>query len=405
MTQTLTGAPASTSPSSSTLTAPATRTPAAAPPPAGPSSNAGPLQPPALAAAIAAAVVVVALVVVTAAHAVRAVSKPRHRSRGRANAGPGDGSADSTAKLSPRAASRAGNLHVPQSAMNPDFEYALPRYLALLATELDPTGSSNAPALSSDSASVSASRAPVFHPACAFKTRAVLCDDLRAAAAVEDETLPLPPLPTGASDRSSSQAQPLTAGVAARDSSQSARRRDLQLRAHQTDTAGLFLHRLRSDQSRSPDVFPSGGTDVAAPYTVDSAEVASADCSGASSHVNNTARDSSRATVMSSRATSHAFPNGDTDQRGLELQQVVREDGAAETGVERDAASAGGGEVGGREAFWRVQRQLDLFGQDDVLLGRFTMLGREHRRRGGAPPAATDAASATRVCARVRHET
>ena len=33
----------------------------------------------------------------------------------------------------------------------------------------------------------------------------------------------------------------------------------------------------------------------------------------------------------------------------------------------------------------RLQRLLDAFGEDDLFLGRFEMLGRQHRRRGGVP--------------------
>lgn len=45
----------------------------------------------------------------------------------------------------------------------------------------------------------------------------------------------------------------------------------------------------------------------------------------------------------------------------------------------------GGRQLGYRGGIQRVQRQLELFGEEDVFLERFTMLGREHRRRGGAP--------------------
>ena len=48
----------------------------------------------------------------------------------------------------------------------------------------------------------------------------------------------------------------------------------------------------------------------------------------------------------------------------------------------------------GSVAFRCVQRQLDRFGEGDAFLGRFTMLGREHRRRGGAPPAVMHATCA-----------
>ena len=34
----------------------------------------------------------------------------------------------------------------------------------------------------------------------------------------------------------------------------------------------------------------------------------------------------------------------------------------------------------------RLQSQLDKFQDRDVFLGRFTMLGRDHRRRGGTTP-------------------
>lgn len=39
--------------------------------------------------------------------------------------------------------------------------------------------------------------------------------------------------------------------------------------------------------------------------------------------------------------------------------------------------------TGKEEAFTRLQRQLDLFDKNSVLLGRFATLGRYHRRRGG----------------------
>lgn len=38
----------------------------------------------------------------------------------------------------------------------------------------------------------------------------------------------------------------------------------------------------------------------------------------------------------------------------------------------------------GAQAAWRLQQQLDSFTASDVFLGRFEILGRHHRRRGGA---------------------
>lgn len=40
---------------------------------------------------------------------------------------------------------------------------------------------------------------------------------------------------------------------------------------------------------------------------------------------------------------------------------------------------------GNEAAVWRLHLQLDGFGRDDMFLGRYVMLGRARRRRGGAP--------------------
>ena len=39
--------------------------------------------------------------------------------------------------------------------------------------------------------------------------------------------------------------------------------------------------------------------------------------------------------------------------------------------------------TGNEMADMRLQKQLDLFDEDSLFLGRFTMLGRDHRRSGG----------------------
>ena len=53
-------------------------------------------------------------------------------------------------------------------------------------------------------------------------------------------------------------------------------------------------------------------------------------------------------------------------------------------------------EVGGKDAaVRRLKRQLDAFGEDDMFLGRWVMLGRAQRRRGGVPRPRLIVSSAT----------
>ena len=77
---------------------------------------------------------------------------------------------------------------------------------------------------------------------------------------------------------------------------------------------------------------------------------------------------------------------GERVHRGVVLGTFAEAEGGAanEAAVISDTSEAAGVAATYERRLRRLHRQLDSFGEDDVFLGRYEMMGRQHRRRGGA---------------------
>ena len=238
--------------------------------PSGRAGGADNLHSPMFATGIVAAAVV-AFILIAGVYGLLTTTRSRRRLRPCGHTGGlSERSLGSTAKLSMPASSLGNNLQVPQSAMNPAFEYALPRHLALLATTQRLTGSYHTSTHTTGGSDVStpATRAPDFHPAYAFNTHSAVSNGFSSIRDPYDdyEMLPMPPLQAGAVGRLPGKAQPLSV-----HDNPTADRQSPLTTMRRTDLSGLFQYLLRSEPNGNPSgsfSFDPGGTLVAATDTV-----------------------------------------------------------------------------------------------------------------------------------------
>ena len=273
----------------------------------------------------------------------------------------------------------------PASALNPVFDYALPRHLALLNSTRSASG-------------VSAGHGPASAAGCLRRSSnpGGYGQGHTSLDVVQDRT--------GGSDPH----------VSVNDADKALRATDTPRRGHVTDT-------VSTPRSRSAPIkgvparalgevaggggHPAGATVVAPPYT----STDHGTRSGGSDGVKCLRKDAVAGRVMGSdmmEGGEHSTWRGDGPSATAVVVSAMRRlterggglgVGVVELQVAGDARPGRDGGphtrrrtgnargVGVEElAVKRLKRQLDSFGKNDLFLGRFEMLGRKHRRRGGA---------------------
>ena len=187
---------------------------------------------------------------------------------------------------------------------------------------------------------------------------------------------------------------------------------------HCADVSGTFSaplnlsargeHATQSLQVRTEE---AGGTIVLSPFRAESTDIIQSTTSVDAAFLRSQSSAHSMRSVPSShfsRGGAHMLPRRDSaavhtddgvgpaavpqEERGERVHRGVvlgtfaeAEGGAAnEAAVISDTSKAAGVAATYERRLRRLHRQLDSFGEDDVFLGRYEMMGRQHRRRGGA---------------------
>lgn len=287
---------------------------------------------------------------------------------------------------------------VPPSAMNPEYEYALPSHLALFGpTVLGTTASDPFLKFTRYPRSPPKPGLPLMRTSTAFNAAA---DSLVA--------LPMPPAFAAAGSGKAA-----WLGLTSVDGAAAARRKPASQQSvpsrHTVHPCAALQHQCLRAESDD-----AGNTIVVAPYTPDASEANSTQ-SSAAPRLPYTPADStsmlhgaetvsacaSKAELLcAAGSTQHS-----TDQRLVHSIGYSTQHGTSETvhsGVRADAGAGAGADgpeargaatqlaevqaasKGKEGTIRRLWRQLDSFGEHDVFLGRFVMLGRGQRRRGGA---------------------
>ena len=285
---------------------------------------------------------------------------------------------------------------LPASALNPDFEYALPRHLALLnstgftsadsAGRVDRRGSSAGRLGPSKAGGYARAHTPSLdvlqdHTGGSHPSSSVIdvVQSLRAT-----DTPHLGPVTHALSMRSSRSAP--IGGAAAVPAAEVADAgadcpggtivaSPFTRTGYGTHSGGSGIGSVNRHSVRLHEATAGAGVDGDA---VKGREYSAAGGAG---------RPATAAALSASTCTasSHVAGRGGSTGGGVvELQDAGgarpgRDGGRHTRRREGNARSAGGGG-------WtvkRLERQLDKFGEDDLFLGRFELLGRKHRRRGG----------------------
>lgn len=273
---------------------------------------------------------------------------------------------------------------MPVSAMNPAYEYVLPSHLALVSQQTS-TPMDVAEKLHTYPAPQCSSRR--FYPAdCVAGQPLASSPRPRRLPADLDSMLPLPPAASAASPSAS-------AGAFHTESASAVSLSGMAALYAATGAAGSHTAPMRRPPSlphmpslaaHTHEMSP-GSTVIAAPYPVYTPEPGS---------TRTTATFQSKTVDLQQAAdggggaqSSHVGPSADVSAVGMAAEWVTRATTEADRPVGGEPMPATTAAAEQRscstEQFRRVERQLNAFCVEDQFLGRFIMLGREQRRRGG----------------------